>query len=345
MGIKARYPLLIGAFVAYAVMLVGTFAVSEIKTKFEPSYGVNADHFTIQVEKYSYITDEEVTNVVREIGETINGTNSTLIYEGMVPGIGLYDPNGFFSSYDLTEGSYFHASDFGLHSAPVALIKNGTLLSQHMRDNKTLINGQLASVRGVYDNSYQLSNNPSRSQNEYIYPFLSAISLKGTYYIWNTSTSTISLLTDIFHSYGYEATFKLHTVDTNVGVLTMFLQTFLSKRLLSYMVIGMLFIYYNSFFTYYVLISRLGRIANINFMVGATRSKVFAKIIQRILPILFIGSLLGGAACILFLLKGGIDIYPLPMLGICLVNVLVNALIFSLAYLIKSFWWARGMIS
>lgn len=338
MGIKARHVLFICAFAAYSATLFWAFIYS--KADFHTPYGINEDCAIFNVYKHSGVSEEEISEMLEEMSDVLLGSSTTFLYEGVLPGAGLYDPAGLFGGNNLIGGTYFDTSDFELVSVPIALVKTESSVHHILRDNKSYINGRPASIIGLYSADHPLYN----SRNEYIFNFFSTNDLQGTYYIWNFKDNVINMLTDIFHHNDYNVAHRVHSVDIGQNLFTRLTQVLISDRFILFMAAGMLFIYYNCFMLYFVLISRLKRIFNIHFMVGATGMKIYVKLACKTLTLQFMGSLLGVLASIMLLEVGGIIVSPLHMLGVGIVNSVLNSFIFALAFLAQYLRKGRAVI-
>ncbi|MTI94106.1 MAG: hypothetical protein FH749_01255 [Firmicutes bacterium] len=318
---------LVSVFLACALSVYWMYTDVRLQALTVPPFGFGDNYTAINVYKHDYIEPDEAQDLLSSIFDLVQESDTLLIYE-TYNRLALYDPAGIYGEEPLVEGGYLERDDF-MPEASAVLIKAGSSAHDMLSDGVTIVGGQWAPVRGVYDREHPLHT----LQHDKIEIFFAIADVQGTYYFPGESDSIqpiVSLLNENDYTVDYlpppdSMGSALHSMASGVPYAPM--------------IFGVLFLFFNSFLVYYILISRQARIFSIHHRFGATKRSILARVLTNTLPSVITGALLG---TLLFygvfhsFYRDSIDISLFA--GVIGVTVASSVLLFLLAFQLQNYW-------
>lgn len=310
---------LLNVLIACAVSVYWiSIEIGMLKNEVSP-FGLDDNHVVINVDNQREpgICSED-QDLLTEIYDVCAADSTLLLYTNFEYGVGLYDPQGSYAHEPLVSGSYFKPVDFQPGTAAV-LVKTGSSHHRMIKNGGTIVDGALTPVRGVYDRRHPLFS----SNQEYIYNYFSSVSLAGTYYFTEDSEA-VKRIVSLLEKEGFTCDYA-----TPPGILNSVDPIFTTS---------MLFIYFNCFLVYYILISRQSRVHAIQITFGATRGRIRARLMKEALLPITVGSLLGASGFFRAPYIDLIDLSPGGFTGAVAANIVCSALTLLAAFQLQRHW-------
>lgn len=163
-------------------------------------------------------------------------------------------------------------------------------------------------------------------QTRNIYNYFSSVSLAGTYYFTEDSEA-VKRIVSLLEKEGFTCDYAAPP-----GILNSVDPIFTTS---------MLFIYFNCFLVYYILISRQSRVHAIQITFGATRGRIRARLMKEALLPIAAGSLLGAVLIWGFFRAPYMDLIDLSPGGFtCVVaaNIVCSVLTLLAAFQLQRHW-------
>lgn len=297
-----------------------------------PPYGGENDYISVIIQKHRPITANEINLLRKEllaITQTYPDLTILMHREGDRT-LYLHDTLQSYRDYDVLDGEYFLSRDFVSVRFPV-MVQENTSIFQLIHDGVTFINGKPRPVQAIYTEDYPLAS--KYGQYDSISTLLSATDWRGTYYFEHADSSVIDPFLSLFHNYGYETTYLEHKYSFRDWMKELFREPTIIS-----MCLGILFIYFAYFVTYYLLFSRRYREFVIHCYYGATKMRLLTKIASSILPYIGLGALLGSIlGAILYLVAGEIS-YIVVFVGSFVLHLLISGILITIAFYRQQLW-------
>jgi len=268
---------LMNVFFACAMAVFVSYIVIQLGQALTVPFGLPEETVVVRVLK-SGPGSGDIESISNEMIDLLKNSDTTLVYLDNDYGIGVYDPTGYYASDPLVLGDYFAAGDFGQRIASV-LVKLDSPMHRMLTHGSTIVNGAIVSVKGVYGKGHALY---TRGQS-YVYSFSSTTSLQGTYYFCNNSAAALEILA-LLNKNGYTCSVIPSKQSVGSALRDVYFVSITA---------GLIFIYFNCFLAYYVLLSRYETFFSIHLRFGATKMTLLARLVAAALPAVSIGSLLG----------------------------------------------------
>jgi len=271
---------LISVFLSCAMAVFVSYIVIQVDRALAVPFGLPAESviFRVRPRQLGGVRGEELANIVSQIAGLLQKEGTTLVYVDNDYGIGLQDPTGFFASEPLAQGAYFTAEGFNSPDA-IALVRRNSPTYRMLLQGSTVVNGRVIPVRGVFGEGHPLYT-PAQF---FVYNFMSTTTIEGAYYFSRNSSAVREILT-LLTSHGY--TYREMPFIQGAGSL-------LRDMYLVLMTAGIVFIGFNCFFAYFVILSRHRAVFHIHRRFGATPKALLAKLLAATFPSMCLGSLLG----------------------------------------------------
>ena len=271
---------LISVFLSCAMAVFVSYIVIQLDRALAAPFGLPAESVTFRVSprRMGGVGSGELTNIVSQIAGLLQKEGTTLVYVDNDYGIGLQDPTGFFALEPLAQGTYFTADGFNSPDGS-ALVRLSSPTYRMLAQGSTVVNGRVIPVWGVFGEGHPLYT----SAQFYVYNFMSTTTIEGTYYFSRSTVAVREILT-LLTSHGYTYT-EVPFIQGAGSVLR--------DMYLVLMTAGIIFIGFNCFCAYFVILSRHRAVFYIHRRFGATRKALLARLLAATLPSTCLGSLLG----------------------------------------------------
>lgn len=304
--------------VVLSLCFVYTKAQIDINTR--PPYGLstNSIKFSIFIDGNTIIDENTESEVISKLHSILKDNGIVLISDNIDnPGLGVYDPKKYFSSYNLMEGHYFDKDNNNS-----ALIKTDSYIYSNLDVNDTFesVNNQTFSVAGIYNDSYPLYD----VKKEYVYNFFYNPSLFSYYYIDNGDRMLLDNtlnkeIIPLFEKNHYIIQIESR-YDNSFKSIS---RALLANSIYFLSIVVMLFMYINLFFCYIGTTQRWIKVMNIHSMLGATRIKLTHYISNNFIMSITLGSIIGGFLYY-FIFYNSLLVIPRSLL---LISIVINVII------------------
>jgi len=267
-------------FLSCAIAVFVSYIVIQLDRALAAPFGLPTESVTFRVRprRVGGVGGGELANIASQIAGLLQKEGTTLVYVDNDYGIGLQDPTGYFASEPLAQGAYFTADDFNYPDA-ITLVRLNSPTYRMLMQDSTVVNGRVLPVQGVFGEDHPLY---TRAQF-YVYNFRSTTTIEGTYYFSRNSQAVGEVLT-LLSTHGY----TYNKVPFRQGA-----RSVLRDLYLVLMTAGIIFIGFNCFFAYFVILSRHRAVFCIHRRLGATPKALLARLLVATLPSMGLGSLLG----------------------------------------------------
>lgn len=333
---RIRYLYLVNSIMtSCALFIVMASIFILLETIKSPAYGLTKEYVSITVRKEQPITDKEVTLIKNKLYEIISNHRNIVIikYDNMVRELYLYDPIGYFNSEEIIEGEYFNEEDFELNDSLIMVEENSSVY-QIMENGVTLIRGKDRGVKGVYTTKHPLSS--SSTEYDSISNLFSVVDLRGTYYFDSFDSLVIDEIIGVFKSEGY-----MININKKELVSDVFFREILNNSVYIPLFLGVMFIYFSNYFTYFLVLAKNRKIFELHWSCGATKLQLLLQMICAKVPIIVFGTCIGIIVGQL-ILKNKLR-YPVTTFCTSFIlNVIITLLLFTNAYYRQPIWGKLG---
>ena len=314
-----------------SLSFVYTKAQVDINTKPPYELSTNSVKFSIFTDGVTYLDKNTELKAINEFYSILEDKGIILISDNIDnPGLGIYDPKGYYTSNNLVEGNYLDKTN-----SNTALIKSDSYIYNNLNVNNTFVSvsNQTFSAVGIYNENYPLYN----AEKEYVYNFFYDPSLFSYYYIDHKdklllNNTLFNEIIPLLKKYNYIVQIE-SSFDNSFKLILMSL---LSNSIYFLSMIVMLFMYINLFLCYISTTQRWQKLMNIHFMLGATRLKLTQYISGDFLMSIIFGSIIGGLIYYI-IFHDSLLVIPLSLLRISvIVNVIISYILFMISVFLKS---------
>ena len=274
--------------ITIVVVTCFTYTKIQLNNITTPPYKLSTNTICITINKNVQKSSmTSLSQVIEDFHVVLNNNKILLISENIDSyGLGVFDPDGYYDTYELISGKQFN------HNSKGVLVKDKSYTYKSAKNNKIVSNnGKNLPVIGVYDNSYPLFD----INKEYIYDFFDDPALCGYYYIDHSNKEKLeNVLRNEIIPLMNDGSYDVSVEKTYSKSLTSIISKLITNSVYVISLLIILFLYINLFINYSNNLSKLKKIINIHLVLGGTRLLLTRYISKYYISSIIVGSICGG---------------------------------------------------